>query len=181
MKIYSVRTTVQSEEAIVDFSREVDTVSGYLIHGRGSLASMNLPLQAIAQAGYTRSNITTTDYITASIRVPIFSTRFCDALGERLSGELEFIPCIVECEGQAFEFHAGRVLKSLPLVDTEKSEYRKLASGSSLLMRAVYRTSFESSFLISRDVGSRARFVVSEEFKALCEVNALNIEFGLPV
>ncbi|WP_321808485.1 hypothetical protein [Burkholderia sp. BCC1993] len=181
MNIYSIRTTVQSEFAIVDFSRDPKGISNYFIHGRGDLRDLSIPLKAVAQSGYTKSNIQATDYIAASIRVPIFSTRFQDVLGEKFSGELEFVPCVIACDGQPFQFSAGRILRSLPLIDTEKSQYRKLASGASLLLRAVYRSEIESKFFICRDNDSHGRFVVSEAFKTLCEAHDFSIEFGSPV
>ncbi|RQR81941.1 hypothetical protein DIE11_12445 [Burkholderia sp. Bp9012] len=181
MNIYSIRTTVQHENAIVDFQGDTDAISDLLIYGRGDLHRMTVPLRATAQAGYTAGNIASTDYIAASIRVPVFSTRFQELLGESLSDEIEFIPCLVECDGQTFRFFAGKIEKTLPVVDTERSMYRKLASGTSMLLRAVYRTSFESRFLICRDASSRGRFVVSSDFKRLCDQNGMNIEFGVPV
>lgn len=181
MNVFSVRTTVQSEEAIVDFLGDVKAISDCLIHGRTEASKLGLPLRAVAQRGYTVANLATTDLIAASIRVPVFSPRFANVMGEALSQEMEFIPCGVECEGQTIECFAGRILKELPLVDASKSEFRKLASGGSMLLRAVYHTSFDVDFLIARDVESRVRFVVSERFKSLCTAKALQVEFGRPV
>jgi hypothetical protein len=181
MNVFSPRTTVQDEEAIVDFSGDVKTISDCLIHGRVDPSKLSLPLRTVAQRGYTVASLAATDLIAASIRVPIFSNRFVDVMGEALSGEMEFIACGVECEGRIVECFAGHILRELPLVDASKSEFRKLISGGSMLLRAVYHSSFDSEFLIARDVESKARFVVSERFKSLCEANALNIEFGKPV
>lgn len=180
MEIYALRTTVQDEEAIVDFA-DSDAVSSCLIYGRGNPGGLAAPLMAVAQRGYTRANIGTTDYVSASIRIPIFSIRFRDLLGERLSQELEFIPCLIKCGNDSFEFFAGRTLTTLPLVDPGKSQYRKLASGASILLKAAYRDSLETGFLICRDVESRGRFVVSDEFRKLCSLHSLNVEFGTPV
>ncbi|WP_175030457.1 hypothetical protein [Burkholderia lata] len=180
MKIYALRTTVQDEEAIVDFA-DSGAVSSCLIYGRDNPAGLAVPLMAVAQHGYTRTNIVTTDYVSASVRIPIFSIRFRDLLGKRLSQELEFIPCLIKCENDSFPFFAGRTLKTLPLVDPGKSQYRKLASGTSILLKAAYRDPPETGFLICRDVESRGRFVVSDEFRKLCGLYSLNIEFGAPV
>ena len=180
MQIYSIRTTVQSEQAIIDFA-EGDAVSSCFIYDRADLNTLAAPLRAVAQRGYTPANIGTTDYISASIKVPVFSLRFHDVLGERLSEELEFFPCTVACQNVSFEFLAAKTLKALPLVDPDKSQYRTLASGASILLRAVYRDSIDEDFLICRDTESRGRLIVSEQFRKLCASYSLDIEFGTPV
>lgn len=181
MTVYALRTTVQNEEAIIDFSGDTRAIADVFIHGRRDLASLSGPLRAVAQAGYTAANLPTTDFIAASQRVPVFSKRFVETLGDALASDLEFAPCVIECEGQPFEAYAGRIRQSLSLVDASRSEYRKLVSGGTTLLKAVYRSTFDAEFLIARDTESRARYVASERFKTLCEAQGLRIEFGQPV
>ncbi len=171
-------TTVNHPLAIVDFKDGADRIFDYFIlnKGDGKFLDFTKPV-AIAQSGYNKKNITTTDFLKASIGVPVFSASFKEKMEAELKDDLEFVECTVNCQGESFTFYAGKINTHIDLVDKEKSAYRTLTDGSSRLMRAVYREEFAQSFLIARDAEIKAKNVVSEDFKKLVEERGLKIGF----
>lgn len=178
MKVYNLLTTVNHSLAIIDVKDGSGRIFDYFIlnEGDGRFLDFTRPV-AIAQSGYTPSNITGTDFINASIGIPVFSARFKEQMEEELRNDLQFVECTVKCQNQDFVFYMGKITTFVDLVDRDRSAYYTLTDGTRELTEAVYLEEFEQPFLIARDKEDSSRSVVSETFKKLVEDKNLRINF----
>lgn len=178
MKVYNLFTTVHSSLAIVDIKDGSSRIFDFFLLNQddGNLPHFTIPL-AIAQKGYTPANIVTTDYLNASLGIPIFSARFKQEMEAELTGDLKFFECLIKCYHEEHRFFMGKIKTHIALVDRERSSFRKSSDGSSRLAKAVYLEEFEKPFLIARDKDFRQKAVVSEGFKKLAESKNLRIHF----
>ena len=178
MKVYNLLTTVNHSLAIIDFKDGSGRIFDYFIlnEGDGRFLNFTRPV-ALAQSGYTPSNITGTDFINANIGIPVFSARFKEQMEEELRNNLQFVECTVKCQNQDFLFYMGKINTFIDLVDKERSAYRTLTDGTPILSRTVYLEEFEQPFLMARDKEENALAVVSETFKKLIEDKNLRIDF----
>lgn len=178
MKIYSLRTTVDNPDAIVDFSGSADRIADYFIHNRGDGKFLqHSPLRAVAQSGYTPDALEGTDFVAASLRIPLFSSRFVEALAPMLKDEVQFHPCTVTSADREVEFHAAKILMFLDLLQSSQPR----PSLGRPLLGAKYREEFDRAFLMARDTTSRARYVVSQPLRDAVEREGLRVGFAEPV
>ncbi|MGK6353391.1 imm11 family protein [Parapedobacter sp. DT-150] len=175
---FNLATTVNHPLAVVDFKDGSSRLFDYFVldKGDGRFLDFAKPT-AIAQSGYTKRNITSTDFVKASIGIPIFSVDFKDKLEAELKDDLLFFECTVNCQGEAFPFYAGKVLRYISLIDRERSTFRTLSDGSSLPAKAVYREDIPEPFLVARDTDFPSRFAVSTVFRKLVEAHGLKVGF----
>lgn len=182
MKLYSLLTTVNHPEAMVDLRDGSNRIFNCFVTGSGSCDFLKFTTPVgVAQEGYTSGNIVGTDFLQASIGVPVFSETFKRKVGTTLSGELELHECKIIAGQKEFTFHLGRIKVLADLIDRARSRFRTLHDGTPLLSGAVYREGLGADFFIARDALNRERHVVSERFKALAESEGLRINFGEPV
>lgn len=179
MPVFTLYTTVNHSLAIADIKDGSGRIFNYFIPGEGDGKFLQFarPL-AIAQSGYTPATILTTDYINASIGIPIFSQPFKDALEADLANDLELIACTIKCRDQELTYYMGKIKTRLALVDEARSQYRQLTDGTPVLTKAVYYENFEQPFFIARDNKHPERWVVSEAFKQLVEGKGLKVGFS---
>ena len=179
MAFYELFTTVWHPDAMIDISKNDHQIFDFFVSCMGNENFLkSTKLTAKAQNGYTRSNIMTTDYLNASISVPVFSKHFVDVLGEKVKEDVDFFECFVQCQGEEFLFYVGKVKKFIPtLIDQEKSSTMTLAGGKRILKRAVFNKRVITPFFLARDMEFKTRWVVSDEFRALVNANKLAINF----
>ena len=166
---YELFTTVWHPDAMIDISDNDHHIFDFFISctGNGKFLE-SARLTAKAQEGYTRNNITTTDYLEASIGVPVFSERFVDTLGEQVKEDVDFFECFVQCNREEFLFYVGKVKRIISnLIDQENSLYMTLTDGEQILKRAIFIEQIDTPFFLARDMDFKTRWVVSEEFKDL--------------
>lgn len=182
MKLYSLLTTVNHPEAMVDLKDGANRIFNCFVAANGPCDFLKFTKPVgVAQEGYTSENIVGTDFLQASIGVPIFSETFKQKLGATLSDELELHECQIVAGREEFTFHLGRVKALADLIDRARSRFRTLHNGTPILSKAVYREGLGADFYIARDAVNKESYVVSEKFKALAESEGLRINFGEPV
>lgn len=182
MKLYSLLTTVNHPEAMVDLKDGSNRIFDCFVTGARPCDFLKYTKPTgVAQSGYTRENIAGTDFLQASIGVPIFSETFRQKLGATLADELELHECQIVVGREELTFHLGRVKVLADLIDRARSRFRSLTDGTPVLTGAVYREEPGADFFIARDAVNRERYVVGEKFKALAESEGLRINFGEPV
>jgi hypothetical protein len=179
---YRLESTVVADGDVVDLHNPNGRISSFFIWDRGDDKSLAYAKpRAEAQELIRLRDVLETDYLRASIGVPLFSYKARTVLAGALPGEIRFYDCTVRCDDSELPFFLGKVLRYLPLVDEERSRFRTLAAGQRVLSQAVYRTDAGPDFAIARDAEFRERLVVSQRFVDLCHDEGLNVGFAEPV
>jgi hypothetical protein len=178
MPFYHLQTTINHELAVINITNNKNDVFNFFIGDSiDGFFLQTVTLEADAQAGYTVSNINSTDYLTAVINVPIFSRRFVETVGHIMSEDLEWYDLTVHCGGKNFLFYIGKVKKYLDnLIDKNRSSFIPLA-GKQFLKKAVYNEDLNSAFFCARDKEFRSRMVYSEKFLTIIRSKELRIDF----
>jgi hypothetical protein len=177
MSFYRLSTTIVHPEAIIDF-RQAEKAFSFFIMDKGTgewLQKSNF--SATAQHGYTQSNIGTTDYLSASIGVPVFSSRFVEKAGGYFCDELHFFKLAVYCKNKSYPFYAAKTRKYISnIVNKEQSTYIEI-EGARILDKTCYNENVPTKFFIARDAEFVTELVVSEEFRRFSEKMGFSIKF----
>ena len=178
MQLYRVASTLFHPYcyAIIKDSAYDDEISKFFGMNLGNKEEIEeISMEFVANKGYTLDNIAKTDYI-FSFSALLFSKKFVDTIGDFLKNEMQFFPCKVICQGIALDWYAAQIIRLLPVVDKKASIYRKICRERCLDL-AKYRTDIIDPFYIARDDSEISRFVVSDEFRKLCNNNGIMIDF----
>lgn len=177
-KLYKPISTIDNEYAIVDFKDSSGRLSNFFVYNDGDEKILNYAKPvAIAQHGFTQENIRESDFLQATMSIPIFSDRFKQKLEKILSEEVTFYECSIIVGEKEHQFYIGKLLKLVDLIDKEKSQYRKLSDGTPILSRLAYREDFNESFYIARDTENPHIYEATEAFKKLTEKENLKVNF----
>ncbi|MGW4462495.1 hypothetical protein [Micromonospora sp. NPDC004704] len=133
---------------------------------------------ARAQEGLPARLVREADYLTASVRIPIFSAAFVAATRTELERDLEFHRCVVRCEDEEYDdFSVARVRTVLPLIDEARSQQRPAAGGGPpILTEPFFREEYADRFLIARDARYRT-LVCSPRLVELVQSHKLRVRF----
>ncbi|WP_329105037.1 hypothetical protein OG792_31455 [Micromonospora sp. NBC_01699] len=133
---------------------------------------------ARAQDGLPVRLVREADYLTASVRIPIFSAAFVSALGAELAGDLEFHRCLVRCQDEEYDdYSVARVKTVLPLIDEARSRQRAPAGGGTpILTEPFFREEYADEFLIARDARFRT-MVCSPRLVEMIRSHRLRVRF----
>ncbi|MFK3985282.1 hypothetical protein ACI2K4_33520 [Micromonospora sp. NPDC050397] len=142
----------------------------------GFLRHTNVVAQA--QEGLPTRLVREADYLTASVRIPIFSAAFVAAVGSELDRDLEFHRCIVRCQDEEYDdYSVARVKTVLPLIDEDRSRHRPSAGGGTpILTEPFFREEYAHQFLIARDARYRT-MVCSPRLMDLVQAHRLKVRF----
>lgn len=179
--LYELRTNILNELAIVDLSsikeKDYSEYYNYFIEGFNDREFLtHKKLVFTAQQGYNSDNIEKIDYLKCSSPVPIFSQRFVEALQDNLEQDIEFIPCKVICNNISYDFYVGRILKFLPLIDKEKSEYYELSEGEKIIDIPVFSSSVNTDFYIARDSEEKYIYAITDRMKEFLIKHNFNVK-----
>lgn len=133
---------------------------------------------ARAQKGLSARLLRDADYLSASVRIPIFSAAFVTALGRELDRDLEFHRCLVRCEDQEYDdYSVARVKTVLPLIDEARSRHRPArVGGGQVLSEPYFREEYADQFLIARDARYRT-MVCTPRLMELVQSHRLKVRF----
>ncbi|MWP50398.1 MULTISPECIES: hypothetical protein [unclassified Gilliamella] len=178
--LYELRTSILNEFAIVDLSsikeKYYEKYYNYFIEGFNDRRFLeHKKLVFTAQQGYNSNNIVKIDYLKCSSPVPIFSQRFVKTLHNKLSQDIEFIPCKVICNNIIYDFYVGRILNFIQLIDKEKSEYYELSEGEKIIDIPVYSSSVNMDFYIARDSEEKNLYAITDKMKEMLTEYNFNI------
>jgi hypothetical protein len=173
--IYELSSPIANSNSRVEFT---NNESGHLFEFFIPSENQHLPpkkMKLMAQTSLTDEHIAKADFLDAIVSIPIFSDRLVKKLQDRLSGDLLFYPCTVN---QSHIFHAGKILKSLKIIDYSNSKYMPLSDPNEppILFEPKF-ISPQSDFFIARDINESTRYVVSDKFKNLMESEGFEINF----
>lgn len=154
----------------------------YFVSGHGDATFLDfVELAATAAEGHTPESVAACDYIECSGGVPLFSVRFVQGVGAVLRDEVVFFPCIVECQGRRFPFHAGQTLSVRALADPTHSSFHELTDGTRILERGVYPPKDTRDFFLAREQLDPSRLLASRKLKDLVTALGLRVRFLPPV
>ncbi|RKR88898.1 hypothetical protein BDK92_3229 [Micromonospora pisi] len=151
----------------------------YFVHNNGDDAFLrHTNVVARAQSGLSSRLVREADYLTASVRIPIFSAAFVAAIGSELERDLEFHRCVVRCRDEEFDdYSVARVRTVLPLIDEARSRQRPSAGGGApILAEPFFREEYANQFLIARDARYRT-MVCSPRLVELVQAHRLKVRF----
>lgn len=170
---------IDGPEAWVDFTGHDSTgeIRGWPALFEASAGDDRARFQARAQAGYTRETLAHTDFVNASMGVPIFSARVVEKIGKALGADATGFPCTITCQGERFGFFAARAEARTNLIDESRSLFRQLTDGSRSLPKSAYWSEFDREFLLARDHHEMFDWAASERFKRRAEQHGLAIQF----
>ena len=140
----------------------------------------SLELTAIAQEELTKEILLKVDYLEDVIMggIPVFSARFKEVIQPHLNGEMDFVPCKVLVKNDSYLFYAVRINTIMPIIDYEKSGYRELARGGTIIDDPiVIKEDIAPNLLIVRDAKYKSNFAVSNILKELIEKENLKVGF----
>lgn len=178
MFLYYMWTTVNHEFAVVDFKDTQYRLFNFFVKNQGDGKFLNYATPiGIAQEGYTKETIVTTDYIHTTGNVPVFSEKFVEELGEELKDEISFYKCIIKCEDESFTFYFGKIEKYIDMIDRDKTVYKNSPDGNTIVSKLVFKNEFVQNFFVARDEEYKAYICVSEDFKRMVEQKGLCINF----
>ena len=176
--LYSLTGSVLKGNAIIDLVSNANRFHAFFLAGDSNSEFIRFtPIRFKAQAGYTLSNLNETDYLEASIGVPIVSKAFVDSLGAAIKNDIAFYPCEVDCEGRTTTFYVGKILTYAQLVNVEISDFRQLTDGRKVLKFPRYNASADEGFFIARDKDYPHLFAASEALVSLIQEKELNISY----
>ncbi|MFC6100881.1 imm11 family protein [Olivibacter domesticus] len=178
IKLFTLASSINHPLATVDFMNNTDRIFDFFIldKGEGKFLDYTTPT-AMAQTGYSKRNIHNSDYVKATIGIPIFSERFVESMAIELKDDLQFYKCFINCQGELFTFYLGKIIKKAEIIDLDKSDFRSLTDGSKQLVRARYSTKPLDQFHIARDFHYQTRIYVSDTFVKMIQFKGLSIEF----
>ncbi|EJK0523834.1 hypothetical protein NKL93_001812 [Salmonella enterica] len=175
MKLYELCLQVDNKDSYIDFERRyAPDIFKFFIMDVDS-AVIKKELMAFAQSGLTENLLSNLDAVNATINIPIFSENFKIKVGEALSEDVIFYPCLIN---DKYKYYACKIKTKYQLIDYSKSEYLKLLDPDDkpILSSPVYLSNTSENFYIARDIMENTKFLVSELFKELIVKNNLNIK-----
>lgn len=178
MTFYQFGFIENTQGALVDVKDTKGRLFSYFILNEGDNKFLQYTKPyGQAQEEINLDNLNLADYLPLNIGIPIFSKRVINVLKKEFINEIKEYECIINCEGQEFIFYMCFIDKFLDLVDIEKSEFRALTDGNSILSKAIYKNEYRDDFYLARDKQFKTRLVISQKFVDLCTINKLNIDF----
>lgn len=180
MKLYRIESTINHHDNLAGFAKDDKDVYAFFKQNKGEEEKIRKrDLRFIAGKGYNLSNIDKTDFIKSSTAL-LFSKKFYERLGEKLSQDMLFIPCKLMCDNTAIDWYAVRIKNRAQIVDEEASTYRTLSDGTKIIQFARYKKDVSDTFYIAEDTAWHSYYRVSELFKELCDTNDIHISFKEP-
>lgn len=173
MNIYTI-SSFSLGNGVIDFPDPKSRLSSFFIwnEGDGKFLSYSLPKGKV-QSTMRSDKLMVSDYLPANIGVPVFSQRAESIFERRIPSEMTFYKCTVENASETMLL--CKVNNYLPIIDEEKTTFRKLIDGTKLIDVPVYKC--DKDFFIARDSIFCERMIVSQLFVDLCNEEGLNIEF----
>ena len=179
MKIFTLRTTANGGGDIITLRDNTNRLSGYFISNRNDGKFLqHVKLQAEAQENLPSVEILKSDFLQATIGIPLFSQKARDVFTREIPEALEFHLIEIRADGHTHAFYLAKVMMSADIIDGDKSTYLTLSGGVRLIDVVVCHSTFDSEFYIARDRDHPAYLVVSEKFVKLCADNNLSIDFA---
>lgn len=134
------------------------------------------PLVGALQEGVKASQLPKLDYLPSFGGIPLFSEAFVRAMGDTLTGEVAFSPCIVMCEQQSFAYFVARLLRKAQLLDYRASG---IGAGAAQFQGNYLRPDLDGDFFLMRERHELKCyvFVASEAFRTMVEAHGLGVGF----
>lgn len=120
-----------------------------------------------AQDNFSVAKIKKADYLPVIMGIPVFSEKAKNIFERKIPDEMSFYECIIECDGDETIFFIGKVNSYLPLVNNDKSSYRKLSDNRNVICKPFF--DYQGTFFIARDEVYSHYLVVSGGFVEICK------------
>lgn len=180
LKLYRIDSAIVHPDNYVKYKKDPKELRKFFGLGKGD-AEKILRMKIFFDAGeaYDASNIILTDYINSPV-APLFSKRAVEIIKDRVCDEALFVPVMIRCSGECYEWYACRIDKRVKLINEETSVFRELTDGTKIISLARYRTDIEEDFYMAKDIDYNDVLIMSQSFKRICDENNLNIRFLNP-
>ncbi|SUB84233.1 Uncharacterised protein [Pragia fontium] len=175
MNFYTI-SNLNWNGGLIDFSNAKSRLSSFFIwnEGDGRFLHYSKP-KGKAQISFQRDKLINSDYLPANIGIPLFSKKAKDVFEKRISSEMSFYECSVECEGSDELFFLCKVENYLSIIDEEQSSFRQLLDGTKLIDIPSYKC--DELFFIARDKVFCERLIVSQKFVDTCDEEGIHMDF----
>lgn len=173
VNIYTI-SSFSFGNALVDVLDKKSRLSGFFIwnDGDGKFLSYLEPTCKL-QRNLSKDDLENIDYFPANIGIPIFSHKAKSLFECKGITELSLYKCLLD--GESESIYLCKINNYLPIIDNEKTIFRKLTDGTKLIDIPTYKC--DAEFYIARDAVFCERMVVSQKFVDLCNEGGLNIHF----
>lgn len=178
MKLYYLYSTASRQGGHVLMPDAKGRISQYITWNKadGKFLQFTVP-RGDAGDGVSSKKLVSTDYLSASNGVPIFSEKARNLLVSVAADEVEFYECLISCKGQLHTFFLAKTLKYMPLVDMDRSTFEPLEGGGRIINEIQYSPAEGLNFYLARDKEFCGRLLASEKFVDLCHAEGLDIDF----
>ncbi|HEP1062906.1 TPA: hypothetical protein RFX11_001055 [Klebsiella aerogenes] len=175
MKLYELVKQTEGEIQYVKFNSEQysDIFRFFVMGVDNGISSKHI--KASFQGALSISDYDNLDALNLIINVPMFSERLVSKIGDKLSIDADFYPCLINNE---YKYYLCRIKTRLHLINLFRSEYLTLSRPDEkpVLSVPVYYSETTEDFYLARDIHEQTKFLLSERFRQAIMENNLNVK-----